>query len=932
MACTADWILPSSGPNRQSRTASYLPIGDRPRSLLPRPTDTASILSATPSRRSNLSPDPQRRQYLYPSTVFNRQRSGSTPNPITVTRDSQDFNTYNLTLATSLAPPGSGSTATPTSAETDSALTLRVDGRGRGTGQTFPETPSAFSPMWSAASATGFAGPSPLGAGAPTTKHASLAQQMLLTRAATSVRGARAGVTRPRGLATSSMIGTVGTGAVPGSMSSHPYANSRNNMLAMLTPPPEETNEGSPEREEEEEVVESVPDPSVTDLPKEAEVANGPLTPQSQGSSSRQSDPHAQERPPVEGLVPSRSPSLNSSADTSNAPSTLHSKPSVVGRMLVYNNNESKDTLSSLSIDKPLPPRPMDSPDQEVGVKPFIEDAVVTATAATATAMGCGGVCDGGVCALCSGNGAISQDVPAPSTPPAQFVRTSPPVTTPRSLPPQPDSTQPTESTRVITPPATISLLPSSPPSSPPPRPVRRIPPTPHPPSLFNTNDRLPTNPLTLSLGAPPPYYSVVPVVENGITSSQRSEGSDRGAPSYSASSPPPSNANSGAGVLSPDSSSRNQRNGRTRPPLPVGPRKPTSQPNAFGSGSIDRNASVSSSGSGINGSAGGSRLSGNASLSGPRFQTPPVKWRGYTMDAAKWTFTSQQLQAIVSRAIRQSSEASSIRLLKLETLDNEIPDEMHRLDMLRMDVKARYKASSRKRYSLLATLSGQLERAGGEEVGDAVTLAQRLVEELAETSVMLDQLAEELHSVDEQMAQLKSLRDIHSASALAMALRKLNSSFSKQLAEMQGLRRHVESLEAERDDAWKEAHEAANDYDDLNDHLRALEVSTPNTAGSFTNYNSRRSSRVMAARMSSVRVSRAGLRPSRSQRSSVSSIYKNNTVSSARSTFHSIVVPPVPPMPPHRPPGIVTADLPPSGSFSICPTKNMNEFFVVFS
>ncbi|KAJ6511371.1 hypothetical protein C8R47DRAFT_1296281, partial [Mycena vitilis] len=277
-----------------------------------------------------------------------------------------------------------------------------------------------------------------------------------------------------------------------------------------------------------------------------------------------------------------------------------------------------------------------------------------------------------------------------------------------------------------------------------------------------------------------------------------------------------------------------------------------------------------------------------------PRFQTPPLRWRGYTMDAAKWTFSSSQLQGIVSRAIKQSAEASSIRLLRLETVDQDIPDELHRLEMQRTDVKTRYKMLTRRRTNLLATLTGLLD---GTEQEDS-TYALRIVENLKELSSELDQLAEDLHSADEQIAQLSSLRDVHSASALAMALRKLNASFLKQIAEAETLRTQVETLQAERDEAWSQAENVANEFDDLSERM---EISSPGPSS----YN-KRSSRVLAVKKSSIRVSKAGLRSS-SRRSSVSSISGHRVSSSGLPSATMEDIPPVPPMPRRRPDDIRT-------------------------
>ncbi|KAJ7624983.1 hypothetical protein DFH06DRAFT_1008230 [Mycena polygramma] len=327
-------------------------------------------------------------------------------------------------------------------------------------------------------------------------------------------------------------------------------------------------------------------------------------------------------------------------------------------------------------------------------------------------------------------------------------------------------------------------------------------------------------------------------------------------------------------------------RRARARPPLPVGPRRPTT-PGPLGlPPGRNRNGSVSS----IQSSNNLRRLTSTS----PRFQTPPLRWRGYTMDAAKWTFSSSQLQGIVSRAIRQSAEASSIRLLRLETVDQDIPDELHRLEMQRTDVKTRYKMLTRRRTNLLATLTGLLD---GTEQEDS-TYALRIVENLKELSTELDQLAEDLHSADEQIAQLSSLRDVHSASALAMALRKLNASFLKQIAEAETLRTQVETLQAERDEAWSQAENVANEFDDLSERM---EISSPGPSS----YN-KRSSRVLAVKKSSIRVSKAGLRSS-SRRSSVSSISGHRVSSSGLPSATMEDIPPVPPMPRRRPDDIRT-------------------------
>lgn len=458
---------------------------------------------------------------------------------------------------------------------------------------------------------------------------------------------------------------------------------------------------------------------------------------------------------------------------------------------------------------------------------------------------------------------------------------------------------------------AGTSFLPSvSPP--PPPTPPR----SPLPPSSVNSSPLL-----TPSFVAPPSYRSAIsnendmPLATStsGGASSQETSSEMNFVvrpPSISATPSPPSNIRSRT---------------RARPPLPIGPRKPSGPGQPLGSfvpWIRERGGSVSSVGSGYaHGSGSGyawRKLTAAASTPAPKFHTPPPRWRGMTLEAAQWTLTRHELQTIVSRAIKQSAEASSIRLLRTETLDVDIPEEVHRLEMQHTDVKMKYKMLVRKRWQLMGTLAGHLD---GPDMCDSMT-AVRTVEELSEVSITLDRLTDELHTIVEQLGQLKSLHVVHSASALAIALRKVNSLFLKQVSESQKLQEQMHSMEAERDEAWKQAEDVAQDFDNLSDQV--LECRGEQVEGTAAlRPSSRRSAQVSAFRKSSIRLSKAGLRSiskSRSQRSSVSSSgTRTSLVMSMSATSDDI--PPVPPLPLHAPFGIVPSNM--SGRSSLGSTSN---------
>ena len=292
---------------------------------------------------------------------------------------------------------------------------------------------------------------------------------------------------------------------------------------------------------------------------------------------------------------------------------------------------------------------------------------------------------------------------------------------------------------------------------------------------------------------------------------------------------------------------------------------------------------------------------------SAPRFPTVPVRWRVCTLDVARWTFTSQQLQEIASRAIRASAESYSVRLLQPKTLDTEIPEELHRLGLLTTDLKTRIRATVSARWELLNVLT---IHASGTRTLEHHDL-ERIVEELGFVTQLVDELNDELYTVTDQISQLKRLRDVHSSSALAMSLRKLNTNFLRQAIENQLLRERVDALEAERDIAWTQTEHAAQEFDDLSIQLERDINSAPSSAN-----NSRRVSRV---RKSGVRASKSGLGHSLAEKTNSRSQKRSSSISSF--IQH---VPPVPPIPDiqnlgsgvsqqplHRPPFIQTVNLP---------------------
>ncbi|KAM6501283.1 hypothetical protein JOM56_004297 [Amanita muscaria] len=326
----------------------------------------------------------------------------------------------------------------------------------------------------------------------------------------------------------------------------------------------------------------------------------------------------------------------------------------------------------------------------------------------------------------------------------------------------------------------------------------------------------------------------------------------------------------------------------RPRPRLPTGPRERRDTREGRDLRSVsgpmrDRNGSISSMNSTLPSGVSSQPIS--IGVQSPRFQVQSPKFKGVTMEAAKWTFTTDELQAIASRAIREAAEGSSIRLLHLRTLDNDIPEDLRRLEAEGREIQFRYKACSRRRQKLLDNLSNSLSSPGNESPGASL----RVIETLKEVTAQMDKLAEDLHSVDAQIARLNGLILRHSGGALSMALRKLNKSWHEKVAEIDDLKLKFRRVEAEREEAYRQADEACRQVDEVMQKV----ANQPSDAH----------------RRMSVRRFKAGLHSAASRRSSFNSTGNRMSVasipgSSARSPFAFEDIPPVPSIP--RPGGRV--------------------------
>ncbi|KAJ7173670.1 hypothetical protein C8R46DRAFT_1083596 [Mycena filopes] len=195
------------------------------------------------------------------------------------------------------------------------------------------------------------------------------------------------------------------------------------------------------------------------------------------------------------------------------------------------------------------------------------------------------------------------------------------------------------------------------------------------------------------------------------------------------------------------------------------------------------------------------------------KFDSVPVKWKGLPLEAALWTFNSKELQNLVSRAIRSSSRESFIRVLSVENLEKVLPEELQRLDMVKSMTQSKYRFTVHRRTMLLQALHSF---SGYNDKEKDAALVAKLTGQLSQTAAECDQLLEELLQIADQVAQIQHLLDVHWSSALAIALRKLNSSYGRRTSELLTARAKITTLEAELNDAWQQAEVLAREMDNL--------------------------------------------------------------------------------------------------------------------
>ncbi|KAF9224162.1 hypothetical protein BS17DRAFT_880160 [Gyrodon lividus] len=195
-------------------------------------------------------------------------------------------------------------------------------------------------------------------------------------------------------------------------------------------------------------------------------------------------------------------------------------------------------------------------------------------------------------------------------------------------------------------------------------------------------------------------------------------------------------------------------------------------------------------------------------------FESTPIPWKGLPLEAAQWTFSSAEFQEIVSKAIRLSAKESFVRLLSLQALEVDIVEETERLETERLATQAKWRFEVGRRTMLMQAINSTAAMLSSSGERDKGNILGGLVSQLATSIASCDsQLSSILQNSDHQ-SQITTIQHRHWASALGIALRKLNRAYERKVEELKQIQTRIQTLEDELEDAWREAEKMAVEFD----------------------------------------------------------------------------------------------------------------------
>ncbi|KAG5717040.1 hypothetical protein E4T56_gene16462, partial [Termitomyces sp. T112] len=167
----------------------------------------------------------------------------------------------------------------------------------------------------------------------------------------------------------------------------------------------------------------------------------------------------------------------------------------------------------------------------------------------------------------------------------------------------------------------------------------------------------------------------------------------------------------------------------------------------------------------------------------------------------------------IVGRALRRTAPDTFIRLLSLDNLDTDLPVEIDRLKTLKASKQAQYRFLVQRRTMTLQALNSSfISPEKSQPDDDGIPIASKIALELSKVTAECDKIMSDLLVINDQLTQISMLTENHLSSALSVALRKLNKSHSKRTFDLLCAEQRISELQADLEDAWREAERLARE------------------------------------------------------------------------------------------------------------------------
>ena len=160
---------------------------------------------------------------------------------------------------------------------------------------------------------------------------------------------------------------------------------------------------------------------------------------------------------------------------------------------------------------------------------------------------------------------------------------------------------------------------------------------------------------------------------------------------------------------------------------------------------------------------------------------------------------------------------------------------EAERLEEERSAAQAKWRFEMHRRTMLMQALNASASILASSGEGNKDNVLGSLISQAAASIASCDSILASVLQMSDQQSQISIVQSRHWASALGIALRKLNRAFERQGEEMKRALIRIQTLEDELEEAWREAEGMAAEIDDMEETDGEDDIDDTQTLGDIT-------------------------------------------------------------------------------------------------